>query len=198
MRMFPTPGASNRGAGPGLPRRLAAALALALSASSVAPATAEIYRCVGADGRVTFTDNSSACPGAKRHALQPRIQRIVEDSAEPPSAPAAPVRGSTAAATEEASADQEVWQGKKLRAEAELQTLQRLAERLARTVAGCNRGTEFFTREGGTGIKARVSCDEIRQAYADNRAKNRELREYLENGLALECRRAGCLPGWIR
>jgi len=67
-----------------------------------------------------------------------------------------------------------------------------------RSVAGCNRGTEFFTHEGGTGIKVRVSCDEIRQTYTDNRAKNRELREYLENGLALECRRAGCLPGWIR
>lgn len=198
MPTFRIPGASSDRTRPGLPGRLTAAIVLALSASAVAPATADVYRCVGADGRVTFTDDRAACPGAGRHALQPRLQRVVEGSSDTQSTPAAPDRRTTASETAEAGAEQELWRRKKLQAEATLEAVQKREARLGRTVTGCNRGTEFVTREPETGIKTHVSCDKIRKEYVDTRAKSRQLREYLDDGLEEECRRAGCLPGWVR
>jgi hypothetical protein len=41
-----------------------------------APASAEIYRCVAADGSVRFADDASACPGAERHEPGGALQRI--------------------------------------------------------------------------------------------------------------------------
>jgi hypothetical protein len=199
MLAFHIHGASSGRTESGVPVRLAAALALALSVGVVAPATSEIFRCVGDDGRVSFTDNRSACPSAGRHELQPRIQQVVEGNADTPRAPAAPVHRNTASEADDARAQQrQQWQGKKQRAQAEFQALQHRAERLERSVTGCNRGMDIFARERDTGLKVRLSCDDIRQAYVDTRAKARELREYLEKGLRQECRRAGCLPGWIR
>jgi hypothetical protein len=198
MPVFRIRGANSGRARPRTYGILAAAFALAAIAGRSTPATAEIYRCVGDDGRVTFTDDASACPGARRHALQPRIQQVVEPSDGPAARSGAPLRHAASPSIEDERAQQKLWQGKKLRAEAELQNLEQLAARLERSVTGCNRGMNVFARDRETGIKARLSCDQIRREYTDAEAKSRELREYLATGLQRECRSAGCLPGWIR
>ena len=48
------------------------------------------------------------------------------------------------------------------------------------------------------GIRQNVPCDDLRRELAELERERAELRAYLEGGLAEECRRAGCLPGWLR
>ncbi len=50
-------------------------------------AGAEIYRCVGADGSVRFVGDAQACPGATRHMVEDRVQRIAPRSSQDPAAP---------------------------------------------------------------------------------------------------------------
>jgi hypothetical protein len=38
----------------------------------------------------------------------------------------------------------------------------------------------------------------VRRDYASLEKQQEETRAYLDEGLEEECRRAGCLPGWIR
>ena len=89
------------------------------------------------------------------------------------------------------------WQQKKRSKEEELRLLRERNDRLARYVKACNRGGEIITRDE-TGIKRTVPCDEIRSEYDESLKRQESIREYLESGLRRECRRAGCLPGWIR
>lgn len=56
------------------------------------PAAAEIYRCVGADGKVRFVGDPAACPGAERHELKREIQRLPAQEQAPPAS-----RGESAA-----------------------------------------------------------------------------------------------------
>lgn len=58
------------------------------------PASAEIYRCIAADGSVSFVGDAGACPGAERHESSGALQRI----APAPDAPPASRDGTPAAA----------------------------------------------------------------------------------------------------
>lgn len=161
---------------------------------------AEMFRCVSADGRVTFTDNAVACPRAKKHEIPDRLQTVITrpPTAEPsPAAPRPSPRLDRQRAAEEARVEKQVWQQKKHAAEEKLHRLESRRSRLARVVTGCNRGAEIIARDA-TGLPYRVSCDEIREQQADNEEQADQLREYLASGLRRECREAGCLPGWIR
>ena len=40
------------------------------------PATSEIFKCVDASGNVTFVNDRSACPDAKSHILEGRVERV--------------------------------------------------------------------------------------------------------------------------
>ena len=42
------------------------------------------------------------------------------------------------------------------------------------------------------------SCDEAHESYERATERRKELKRYLAGGLEDECRRAGCLPGWVR
>jgi hypothetical protein len=162
-------------------------------------ALAEMYRCVSPDGRVTFTDNASACPGAQKHEAFDRVQTLSSDPtdpAPPPAAPASERYRDAQKALDDDRAQKQHWQQKKHAAEEELRALEARQTRLTRVVTGCNRGAEIITRDS-TGIKYKLSCDEIRREHDAAEEQAEELRAYLASGLRRECREAGCLPGWI-
>lgn len=163
-------------------------------------AHADVFRCVSADGSVTFTDNEAACPKAQKHEALGRVQNLpsAKSAAEPsPAAPLTTQRLDRQQAAAEERARKQIWQEKKRAAEDELRSLNDRQSRLERVVTGCNRGSEIITRDS-TGIKYKVPCSEIRQQHGENARKATELRDYLATGLRRECREAGCLPGWIR
>jgi hypothetical protein len=189
---------SARGSGDPPPVRPLAALALAAAlAAPAAPAGAEIYRCQGPDGKTVYSSDPAACPGTLPHAPERSLQRVGGGSrgADPAApAPAGP-QAEDGAQGEDAQAA--MWKRKRLEAEAELRDLDRNLPELKEVVSWCNRGGELVL-EDKVGVREDYSCDEALAAYEKLGARQRELRRYLASGLADECRRAGCLPGWIR
>jgi len=178
-------------------QRLATALAATALAAAGAAANAEVYRCVGPDGQMRFTDDPSACPGARKHDSPAKLQTVST-----PAADSAPPLDAMDGAAAEAAIDHDrahkrLWQQKKRIAEEKLRVLVDREAKLEPAVTGCNRGAEIISRDDA-GLKYRVSCDEIRAQHAEVRDEAEELRRYLDEGLQRECREAGCLPGWIR
>jgi len=164
---------------------------LALVASE--PGRAEIYKCVGADGKTLFTSDRSQCPGAERHQPTGRVEKMPAPSR--PSVRSAPARlrrGTGGAAGNEA-----LWRGKRLRAEAEMQGIEGRLEYMRKAVGWCNRGRDLYV-EDEMGIRRSYDCRDVDNEYEQLKARESGLRLYLDEGLEDECRRAGCLPGWIR
>ena len=65
-------------------------------------------------------------------------------------------------------------------------------------VKWCNRGASMHTRDVNGKPIREYDCDEARAEYEKIQKRLAQLDTYLDTGLAEECRRAGCLPGWIR
>jgi hypothetical protein len=159
-----------------------------------AGARAELYKCQGPDGKTLFTSDRSRCPGAPLHETGREIQRTQ---------PSGPVRAPTQlrstrpAAAQDDAAEAQVWRAKRVEAESALgQTQARLAT--IRQVAGwCNRGGEVYA-EDRDGLRHGVRCEEVDAADLALRREQKRLETYLSEGLEEECRRAGCLPGWLR
>ena len=64
-------------------------------------------------------------------------------------------------------------------------------------ITHCNRHRKILQADA-SGLRYEVSCDNIREEYAQVKIRLDEVRSYLGGQLEEECRRAGCLPGWIR
>ena len=169
-------------------------LAAVLALGAWEPARAEIYKCVGADGETLFTSDPSQCPGAERHEPTGRIEKVPTPSRSSVRRPPARPRGH---GIESAAGNEALWRGKKLRAEAELRDLEGRLEYVRRAVLWCNRGHALFA-EDETGIRRGYDCRDVQNEYEETKARRAGLRLYLDEGLEEECRRAGCLPGWIR
>jgi hypothetical protein len=167
---------------------LSAVLALGMGE----PARAEIYKCVGADGKTLYTSDRSLCPGAELHVPAGRVERVPAQT--PVGQPPARRPSQSIERFEENEA---VWRGKKLRAEAELRDLEGRLEYVRQAVSWCNRGHTLFT-EDETGIRRSYDCNQVQNEYEEVKARMAGLRLFLDEGLEEECRRAGCLPGWIR
>jgi hypothetical protein len=173
-----------------LPLLVAAALVL----GSSEPAGTEIYKCIGADGKTLFTSDPSSCPGAEAHQSTGRVESIPSTppaSRERPPARRRVTRGSGVAGNEA------LWRGKKLRAETELRDLELRSQYLYKAVGWCNRGRTLYI-EDEHGIRSDYDCKNVDNEYEELKARMAALRLYLDEGLEEECRRAGCLPGWIR
>ena len=170
-------------------------LGMALGALVVSgPAQGELYRCVGPDGRAVFTDQKSACPGAESYEPSGRIT----NTDTPPRA-ATPAARSRALAADPGEEEQRAahWRQKKLDAEQVIENVVAKRASLKPFVSHCNRGG-YITARDDAGIKRRVNCSQLKQEFAALDDEEAKARDYLENGLPEECRKSGCLPGWIR
>lgn len=179
--------------GMGRPVALLIPLALALAG----PARGEMYRCTGPDGRDFFTSNAAACPGAQRHQPSREVQRLPSGSRgnESPQAPGAPAPAVREAPSEDAQAA--MWKRKRVDAEAERRQLSRQIGELEEVVTWCNRGGDLVL-EDELGVRQKYDCSDANASHRKATTRLAELERYLTGGLADECRRAGCLPGWIR
>ena len=177
-------------------RRSLAALSLAAAALVVAPAaSADLYRCTRPDGRIVFTDNTQACPQARKHEPTGVVQHIQNA---PPRATRPAALGGSASLSQQAEASAEAsWRAKKAASEAELEHLEGQHESLRSSVTWCNRGGELYQKDD-VGIKRSVSCHNVQAEFRALGPRIAKLRRYLAEGLEDECRRAGCLPGWLR
>jgi hypothetical protein len=165
-------------------------------------AQAELLRCKGPDGRMIYTDDKSRCPGADPFEPSGEVQR-----AEEPESSGAASRAPLDDRVERARARRRAaeaeqgearrWRQKREEAEQQLEHLARRRLELDEFVTWCNRGGSVVTRDVA-GIKRNVPCRTIRAEFEELDTKEAKVRAYLESGLAEECRRAGCLPGWIR
>ena len=181
-----------------IPHQQSLALYFALLLLTAPTAGAELYRCIGPDGGLVFTDDESTCPGASEHESSGALQtHRVETPPSPAAASPRLKRRPNSARTDGRTAMKNHWQSKKRAKENELRVLQERSQYLSRFVAGCNRGSDIITRDE-TGIKQTVSCDKIRAEYEQSLERQQPIRDYLDGGLQRECREAGCLPGWIR
>ena len=157
-------------------------------------ASADLFRCRTADGKVVFTDREDACPGAEPHTINAEIQTYVPTpAAVAPQSPSA-VSPQGAQGTD---AMEGVWREKKVSTEKELEALEEKWDYLNQYITHCNRNRTILS-EKASGLRYEVSCKTIRKEHAQVKARMNEARTYLNEGLAEACRRAGCLPGWIR
>ena len=177
--------------------RFAGVLAL-LAVSALASAThAELFRCTGPDGKTIFTDQKHTCPGADasepagvvHHAETPEVPKRDAD------VPAA--RSSEPQAPDVDEQAEELWKQKKRDAEQRVEQLHARRDWIRKYVGYCNRGAWVTTRDEA-GIQQVVNCTELHRELTALETQEASAREYLATGLREECRRAGCLPGWLR
>jgi hypothetical protein len=171
---------------------VATALVLALSTG----AQAETYKCQGPDGKTLFTSDRSLCPRAERHESPGQIQRSSGGPELPPARPRESATHRTRRAFDDA-AEAQVWRAKRANAEAELAEARARLETLHEVAGWCNRGREVWATDAD-GLRHGVDCEELKAQQKALRGEEKRLEAYLAEGLEEECRRAGCLPGWIR
>ena len=157
---------------------------------------AGLFRCQRPDGSVVYTDSQATCPGAKAHEPRGAVQSVdvIESARRPAPANARTPRTSAPGADEMMEAH---WRNKKLQVEQEFEQLSLQTSELEPYLRICNRGGYLY-RTQDNGLKKRVSCNSLRTNFAKLESHRDSLHEYLERGLQDECRRAGCLPGWLR
>ena len=157
-------------------------------------ASAELYKCQGADGKTLFTSDRSQCPGASAHEPSGNVQR----SQPSPAAAAAPpsARPARARAMDD-EAEAQAWRAKRRGAESALRETEAQLETLREVAGWCNRGHEVWA-EDQDGLRHGVDCEDVDTQEAAVRREQKRLKAYLAEGLEEECRRAGCLPGWLR
>jgi hypothetical protein len=178
---------------------LCCALGAALLVMTVArDARGDLLRCPGPDGNIVYTDDPSVCPGAEPFEPAGKLHSVE------PVAPASLSRQRRLEAIErqrlmdQAEAGEiERWQLKKRTKEEELRSIALRREELLGLVTWCNRGGRVVTYDDA-GIKQAVRCSDVKKELKALDRQEASVHHYLKHELAEECRRAGCLPGWIR
>jgi len=170
----------------------------ALGAVLAAPAAAEMYKCQAPDGTTLYTSNPAQCPGAEVHEPKGQVQSAPASPwTPPPGMPAAPGSGSGAGSGGDDDAAAAMWRSKRHEAEQELAYVTKRLVYVRRAVGLCNRGADLWV-EDDAGIRRNYPCSRVHEEKGELERSEVELRAYLDGGLEEECRRAGCLPGWIR
>jgi hypothetical protein len=169
-----------------------------VTAATARDARADLLRCQGPEGRTVYTDDPAVCPGAEPFEPAGALQGVE------PVAPAAVGRqqrldaiGRQRLKDQSEAGEIERWQLKKRAKEEELQGITLRREELLGLVIWCNRGGHLVTYDDA-GIKRAVRCSDVKQELKTLEQQEAGVRHYLQYELAEECRRAGCLPGWIR
>jgi hypothetical protein len=187
-----------RGRGVGRAPLAVAALATVGLVALAAPLRADLLRCTGPDGRTVFTNDAARCPGAQPFEPEATLQGVDPDPAAPPAEPLpAPPRGGPDLREQAQQTQAEAWRQKRLDKERELEQIRAARDYLTPFVGHCNRGGTVLTADG-VGMKHKVSCSQLQDELDHLAEREAAARDYLEHGLPEECRRAGCLPGWIR
>lgn len=172
-----------------------AALGAALALAAATSASAELFRCVGPDGKLVYTDQKALCPGADPHEPSGTVLPLEPTPAPARPAASAPAEPALDPGTEAAMAAH--WQQKKRDAEDVVAQIQQRRDWMQPYVGHCNRGGYVTTRDEA-GIKQVVNCSVLRREFDSLEQQEAAARDYLSRGLRDECRKAGCLPGWIR
>lgn len=165
-------------------------------------AHAGLLRCMGPDGKMIYTDNQALCPNAKPFEPEGEIHYGSKPSAGPAAIQTNPLQNrlrrakARLRAAEEEEEEERRWRDKKLQLEQKLVSLDEREAYLARFVTLCNRGGWVMTRDE-SGIKRRVKCRMIKSQFTTVGLDQARVQADLD-GLPDECRRAGCLPGWLR
>ncbi len=175
-------------------------LALLGAAVVLAPTAAGaegIFRCTGADGKTVYTSNPGACPNAKPHVLKSRVQNVVEGQRSPRRSPGS--RASRPAARAPAGGDglERMWRNKRSEKQQELGQIDRRLKRAMTMAKGCNRGAEWYSKDEA-GMRKHISCDKVKSNLRKIEQERADVQEYLRSGIEDDCRKAGCLPGWVR
>ncbi|MCG8589013.1 MAG: DUF4124 domain-containing protein [Proteobacteria bacterium] len=168
---------------------LAGMLVCATSGSS----QAEIYRCKTADGSIVYTSDRSGCPSGSSR-VEPR--RAIQRFDGPPAASGSSKRPAKASSTDD-PAFEERWRGKYTATVDQLRNLERAIQNHRETLGNANCREVAVVR----GVKRRRDLPDVcrlRSEILRLESRRDYLRNYLENELPEECRRAGCLPGWVR
>lgn len=167
----------------------AVGVALLTSLLVAGAARSELYRCVGPDGSVSFTDAAGACGSSSVYTPAGAIQRVPEASPREASRES----HSEAAPRAAAAAEAERWREKRRQSQRERAALVQERERLGTYALWCYRGVKLY-RKGD----AQPACGQVHRDIDALGERIAALDAYLEEGLAEECRQAGCLPGWVR
>ncbi len=169
------------------------ALAIATALLLAAPASAELFRCTGPDGKTIFTDQKGVCPDAESFEPDVVIHKAPNVSKE---------RAAIARHrqwTDERAVDSaaQAWKQKQRDARARIDQIQQRREKMKPYVTHCNRGG-YVTVRDDAGIQDVVNCSKLRHEFAQLDALEEDATRYLNDVLPEECRKAGCLPGWLR
>jgi hypothetical protein len=177
--------------------RITGTLAALIAGLALASAAhAELFRCIGPDGKEIFTDQKHSCPGAESSEPAGVVHRA--ETPEAPKRDAVPAARSGDSRTSEMEAAAAAqWRQKKLDAEQKLAQIQARREWITTYVSYCSHGAYVTTRDDA-GIQQVVNCTELHRELNALESQEASTREYLATGLPDECRKAGCLPGWLR
>ncbi len=175
-------------------------IAAAVSALLVGAAQAEIFKCVGPNGDVRFTSSAAQCPNAQPHTpSDSAVQRVEKDQ---PLASARPgavsARRRAPAAADDSSGSEALWRNKRAEVKQELQEIEAQIAHIQKAVRWCNDGNLLWVEDDRTGIREDVPCSAIDARKEQLEGEKERVEQYLAEGLEEECRRAGCLPGWLR
>jgi hypothetical protein len=176
-----------------------AAILMLLAVSALATAAhAELFRCTGPDGKTIFTDQKHTCPGADASEPEGVVHRAETPESPKRDADVVPAaRASEPQASDAAEQAEALWKQKKRDAEQRVEQIQARRDWIRKYVSYCNRGAWVTTRDEA-GIQQVVNCTELHREFKALETQEAAAREYLATGLRDECRRAGCLPGWLR
>ncbi len=122
-------------------------------------------------------------------APSPRLAELEPPPARPRHDPGATAR------LEEAQAA--AWRARRDETDRRLREAEAGLPALQRAVGWCHRGDGVY-RTDDLGMRHEVDCTELEDRVERLGEEVARLRLYLEEGLEEDCRRAGCLPGWIR
>ena len=173
-------------------------LALLVASSLATAAHAELFRCTGPDGKPVFTDRKDTCPGAEASEPAGIVHRTETPEGPQRDTDAVPAaRSSEPQAPDAAEQAAALWKQKKRDAEHRIEEIHARRDWIRKYVSYCNRGAYVTTRDEA-GIQQVVNCTELHRELTSLDTQEADAREYLATGLPDECRRAGCLPGWLR
>lgn len=179
----------------GLRFPLGLVLAMTLAAG---PAAADMYKCPGPDGKTLYTSDASQCPGAPAHVPEGSVQRGHSGDRAPTTTPLPAARRSAPVQRDATEVEASAWREKRGQAQRQLADLEARLKYVSRGLGLCNRGRDLYTEDKDTGLRKSYKCSDVKREHEELQEVRLRLQAYLSGGLEEECRRAGCLPGWIR